>query len=232
MNESEQLSPKKSHAEERVFALVSQPKQTSAMTQSERDNELATTHTERQKIAIVEEREPTIEAEERSQLSADADFRRLENGVNRGRFVEEVTNASVAAIHTSSQGHEFIETVDAKAEITKTVSDSAELISKNNCKNEQSISRDLWLKKMDENIRNQSTQSERQRSFEYAQRSSGSSSPLVDDRVYRDMEMTLAYQPKNTGDSQKITFDLDAERMRMEQWAQEQERLRQVSMSF
>jgi len=53
----------------------------------------------------------------------------------------------------------------------------------------------------------------------------------ITERVSRDMESTLKYQPQSLDvpGSSRVAFNLDEERRRMAEWTAEQERIRQVS---
>ena len=52
----------------------------------------------------------------------------------------------------------------------------------------------------------------------------------ITERVSRDMESTLKYQPRSTDSpSTRVTFNLDEERKRMAEWTAEQERIRKVN---
>ena len=51
----------------------------------------------------------------------------------------------------------------------------------------------------------------------------------ITERVSRDMESTLKYQPKSTDSpSSRVAFNLEEERKRMAEWTAEQERIRKV----
>jgi len=117
---------------------------------------------------------------------------------------DEVTAAAAANVKSSNIGQLQSATHDMYAASAGHVTN-----------NDMPASRELWLKKTDENTSSRTVNHHRP---QYS----------IDERVSRDVQDTLAYQPKNIDQHQRITFDLEAERKKMEQWALEQEQKRQV----
>jgi hypothetical protein len=101
---------------------------------------------------------------------------------------------------------------------------------------EMRLLRETWLQNADVNQQNSeispltSRQSERTPSTEHVRSASlssaGSHESSISERVTKDMENTLILQPRTDITLTKAAFNLEAERKRMEEWAQEQERIR------
>lgn len=244
--DSRELHSGKTPTDERLFVLVSQPKQLETTT----GVQLSSTSSQN-----VLETDPR---DQQSSNSRSSNFNRIEtemtsSSVNETFTSESVVRSSVQAgppfcvaaaavngnkanednaqypvvnrptpLHPANDVHGNEKTNQQEAVIAKDeqLSREKQILQKDACKSELPSSRDVWLQKLDDSAREQDERTKVLRS--------GQPLSSIDERVSRDVQNTLAYLPQTSEEYQRMAFNLDDERKKMEQWAQEQELKRQV----